>query len=88
MKYVNLEEQFHSFLTWDKMFDSEEELVKLAKKVDIKKYRARSCAFASKLVSIQVVLQKRKELTEKEMKELQNIAGEIYKYYNIEGVSY
>ncbi|MGF2713922.1 hypothetical protein ACQUY5_16705 [Bacillus cereus] len=88
MKYVNLDESFHSFLTWDKMFDSEEELVKLAKKVDMLKYRARSCGFASKLVIFQVKLHKGQSLNEEEMKELKNIAGEIYKYYNIEGVSY
>ncbi|MEC2463524.1 hypothetical protein P9X10_01235 [Bacillus cereus] len=88
MKYIDLDDNFYSFQPWDKLFDSEEELIKLAKKVDILKYRARSCAFAGKLVTIQSKLKTNEFLDDASLKELKDIAGEIYKYYNIDRVNY
>ncbi|PHE64232.1 hypothetical protein COF68_05150 [Bacillus toyonensis] len=82
MKQLDLSKYFYGALTWDKLFDSEEEMVELLKKIDMKNYMKRHCIWAGHVATLQQKLKEGKQLDKEDMTLLKSLAGEIYKYHN------
>ncbi|WP_255294061.1 hypothetical protein [Bacillus toyonensis] len=79
---VNFNNFYFGKIEWNEMFDSEEELIGLVKKINMDRYKQMYCKGWLYVEGFQRTLSSGKELSPKQVTQLKRIAREIYKYYN------
>ena len=78
MKNLSASEVILGSVKWNEMFNSEEELITLAKQIDINKYKKD----LRKGYSYIEGFQKTEELSKKQITQLKRLAKEVYRYYH------
>lgn len=77
MKTVNEMDIILGNVKWDKMFESEEELIEKMRSIDINKYK-RDCRKGYEYIE---GFQKTKELSKGQLTQLKRLAKEVYRYH-------
>lgn len=80
MKTVDFYKFNFGTVKWNEMFDSEAELIKYLKKIDIEKFKD-NCKGYYYIEGFQKELNEGKELSAKQLTQLKRLAKEVYRYY-------